>query len=63
MAKFIPGQSGNPAGRDKLVSDHDGELLERVEFDPETRSCDVHYRVGVRDKVASPTGFEPVSPP
>ena len=34
-----------------------------VELDPETRECDVHYRIGVRGKVASPTGFEPVSPP
>ena len=40
-----------------------GDVLDRVVLDPDTRQCDIHYRIGTRDKLASPTGFEPVSPP
>jgi len=40
-------------------------LIEKVVFDPETGACRIHYQIGIenRNKLASPTGFEPVSPP
>lgn len=39
--------------------------IEQVVLDPKTLDCRIHYRITVADTVemASPTGFEPVSPP
>mgnify|MGYP006286655427 CR=1 FL=1 len=41
------------------------QLIERIELDPATWERVVRYRVGLaeRNRLASPTGFEPVSPP
>ena len=40
-------------------------LVHRVVLDPKTRDIRVEYRIDLagREKLASPTGFEPVSPP
>ncbi len=42
-----------------------GTLAERIELHPETLECRIHYRIGIenRNKMASPRGFEPLSPP
>ena len=46
------------ADRDALKAFLTG-LLERVELDPETQFCRLHYAVRTGDFVASPRGFEP----
>ena len=42
-----------------------GCLVEHVELNAESHQCTIHYRIGLegRYRLASPTGFEPVSPP
>ncbi len=39
-------------------------LIEQVTLDPVSHECQVNYRIGMdlRNKVASPRGFEPLLP-
>jgi hypothetical protein len=40
-------------------------MVEKIVLDPESLDCKIYYRIPVEDrnKVASPRGFEPLSPP
>jgi site-specific DNA recombinase len=51
---------GREALKDSLMG-----LVDRINLDPDTLDCAIHYRiaVGCGNKVASPRGVEPLSPP
>ena len=40
-------------------------LIDKVTLDPTTLDCQIHYQIGVGrgNKMASPRGVEPLSPP
>ena len=42
-----------------------GTLTEKILLDPDSLECRIHYRIGIenRNKMASPRGVEPLSPP
>ena len=39
--------------------------VERITLDPTNHECQINYRIGrdLRNKMASPRGFEPLLPP
>jgi site-specific DNA recombinase len=54
------------AGDDRArMKDRLGELCEKVELEPDTFRCQIHYRIAAKGwhKLASPRGFEPRLPP
>ncbi len=52
----------NTVNRDAL-KEYLHAFVERIELDPATGACRIHYRIGTGDLMASPRGFEPRSPP
>ncbi len=57
LAEILDGQSGT--NRRQVLD----SLVERITLDPNTLEARVEYRVEYRQKLASPRGFEPRSPP
>ena len=66
VAQFLAGIAVNMEEMDReALKDFLSTLVERVTLDPGSHECQIHYRIGLdmRNKVASPTGFEPVLRP
>ena len=52
------------AMRAAALKDYLTNLIEKIQLNPETLECCIHYRVGFnRNKMASPRGVEPLLPP
>ncbi len=66
VQKFLVGIAENMDEMDReAMKDFITTLVERITLDPASHECQINYRIGLdlRNKVASPRGFEPLSPP
>jgi site-specific DNA recombinase len=66
VQKFLVGIAENMDEMDReAMKDFITTLVERITLDPASHECQINYRIGLdlRNKMASPRGFEPLSPP
>lgn len=66
VERFLRGVAANMEELDReSLKDFLSTLVERITLDPASHECQINYRIGVdlRNKVASPRGFEPLLPP
>lgn len=65
VSKILDGLAWLPGDDRMAIRESLGQLLDRIELDPETGECQLHYRISpvIRANLASPRGFEPLLPP